>query len=56
MTNLERELLDAATRIVKRDIGAMLKTLDRIQADHQRFLRQMSRLRHPNNPRLSKPV
>ncbi len=53
MTNLELELLDAATRIVKKDIDAMLKTLDRIQMDHQRVLRRMRGLHRPRNSRLS---
>lgn len=54
MTSLELQLLDAATRIVKKDIDAMLRTLDRMQMDHQRFLRRMNGLRFRKNPRLSK--
>ena len=54
MTSLELQLLDAATRIVKKDIDAMLRMLDRMQMDHQRFLRRMKGLRPPKNPRLSK--
>jgi hypothetical protein len=56
MSNLEFELLDAATRIVKKDIDAMLRTLDRMQVDHQRFLRRMNGLRRAKKPRLSKSV
>lgn len=39
------ELLDAATRRAKQDIDAMLETAEEIVAGHERFLKQMQKLR-----------
>jgi hypothetical protein len=54
MTEAERKLIDAATRQAKKDIDAILGTLDAIQSNHRRFLKQMRRLRWTNKSRLSK--
>jgi len=45
VTPQDLELLDAATKRAQQDIEAMLATADEMLASHERFLREMRRVR-----------
>jgi hypothetical protein len=50
VTPQELELLDAATRRAKEDIDHMVRTADEILKSHERFLKQMRRVRRGDAP------
>ena len=54
VTLQELELLDSATRRAESEIGATLGIAHGIVASHERFLKEMARLRGPTSRRLAR--